>query len=41
MKPEEYLALFETLVAWGNEADTARHIIHDCITKLAEMEAND
>lgn len=41
MKPEEYLALFETLVAWGNEDDTARHIIHDYITKLAETEACD
>lgn len=38
MKPEEYLALFETLVAWGNDEDTARQIIHDYILALADRE---
>lgn len=44
MKIEEYRALFETRVSWGEADDTARHITHDYIEKLAEIEkeeAND
>ena len=28
MTPKEYMALFETLVAWGHDDQTAMQIIH-------------
>ena len=41
MKPKEYLALFKTLVLWGNTDETARHIIHDYIEALANDESKE
>ncbi len=40
MTPREYVTLFNTLIAWGNEEDTAREIIHDW-TKALMKEDDD
>ncbi len=34
MTPREYITLFNTLIAWGNEEDMAREIIHDWMKAL-------
>ena len=34
MTPKEYMALFETLVAWGHDDQTAMQIIHYYIGEL-------
>lgn len=34
MTPREYVTLFNTLIAWGNEEDTAREIIHDWMKEM-------
>ncbi len=41
MTPKEYLALFDTLVAWGHDDDVARRIIHDYMEKLAQENDDD
>lgn len=38
MKPEEYMALFETLVAWGHDDGTAMQIIHYYIGELLKAQ---
>lgn len=35
MTPKEYMTLFDTLIAWGHDEDTARHFIHDWIETMA------
>ncbi len=38
MTPREYVTLFNTLIAWGDEEDTAREIIHDWMKEMMKEE---